>query len=132
MKYQPKPEKSLFNLAPLIDVVFLLLIFFIAASTLQGEESVYQIEIPQAKFGEQVNNDYLNFFLDENNVIYYQKHSYNSSGLIKVLANLNQKDKLDVKIYADQKTEFAAIIKLIDLLKTSGFTKISFTLHDLK
>lgn len=48
----PAAELSL-NLAPMIDVVFLLLIFFMVATTFANEEKELPLDLPAAESGEQ-------------------------------------------------------------------------------
>lgn len=48
----PAAELSL-NLAPMIDVVFLLLIFFMVATTFANEEKQLELDLPAAETGEE-------------------------------------------------------------------------------
>ena len=73
MKYQPKKKDSTLNLAPMIDIVFLLLIFFLVSSTLQGEESIYNIVIPDSSIGQSSAEEIENIFIDQNNNILTRK-----------------------------------------------------------
>ena len=53
MKFIPDEEQTeSINLTPLIDIVFLLLIFFLTATTFQKEEVEMDLELPQAASGE--------------------------------------------------------------------------------
>ncbi|MHC4921682.1 MAG: ExbD/TolR family protein, partial [Planctomycetota bacterium] len=46
------PDDGGINLTPLIDVVFLLLIFFLTATTFSREEVEMDLELPEAASGE--------------------------------------------------------------------------------
>ena len=55
MNFQPKPREELeLDITPLIDVVFLLLIFFMVTSTMQASSD---LEIPAAKHGVGLESD---------------------------------------------------------------------------
>jgi biopolymer transport protein ExbD len=50
MKYTSS-EDAKFQIAPMIDVIFLLLIFYVCASTLDDMANIPEIELPQADHG---------------------------------------------------------------------------------
>ncbi len=60
---QPDPggdtgdEEFAINLTPMVDMVFLLLIFFLAATTFASDESRLDLRLPQAKSGQQGKGD---------------------------------------------------------------------------
>lgn len=129
MKYQPKKRKSAFNLAPMIDIVFLLLIFFLVSSTLQGEEALYNIRVPDSSIGAQSEAQIISVFLDAENNIIYNKRRYQREELKSLFTELNKKNNSRVKIYADQKSDFEAVVFLIEKLKNNNFKELSFTLR---
>ena len=129
MKYQPKKRKSALNLAPMIDIVFLLLIFFLVSSTLQGEEALYNIRVPESSIGAQSDAQIISVFLDAENNIIYNKRRYQREELKSLFTELNKKNNNKVKIYADQKSDFEAVVFLIEKLKNNNFKELSFTLR---
>ena len=129
MKYQPKKRKSTLNLAPMIDIVFLLLIFFLVSSTLQGEEALYNIRVPESSIGAQSDAQIISVFLDAENNIIYNKRRYQREELKSLFTELNKKNNSKVKIYADQKSDFEAVVFLIEKLKNNNFKELSFTLR---
>ena len=50
---EAEDEEFAFNLAPMIDVVFLLLIFFMVATTFIEREEEFGLELPRATSGEE-------------------------------------------------------------------------------
>ncbi|RCW41156.1 MULTISPECIES: biopolymer transporter ExbD [unclassified Halanaerobium] len=131
MKYKPSKKRSGSNLAPMIDIVFLLLIFFLVSSTLQGEEAVYNINLPDSNIGEQQEQQIIKLFLTADNKIIFQNKEFTGEELENFLRNSIQVNKeKTVKIYADKKTDFQYIVSLIENLKESDFNKISFTVRE--
>ncbi|MGM0602868.1 MAG: ExbD/TolR family protein [Bacillota bacterium] len=131
MKYKPSKKRSGSNLAPMIDIVFLLLIFFLVSSTLQGEEAVYNINLPDSNIGGQQEQQIIKLFLTENNKIIFQNKEFTGEELKSFLKNSLQPDNdKTVKIYADKKTDFQYIVSLIESLKENNFNKISFTVRE--
>lgn len=130
MKYRPKRKESTLNLAPMIDIVFLLLIFFLVSSTLQGEESLYNITVPDSNLGSSNDTEIVELFVDQDNQYFYNETQYSEAELGAFLsANIEIKENKSVKIYADKKSDFEAVISLIQLLKDNNFDKISFVVR---
>lgn len=129
MKYQPKKKDSTLNLAPMIDIVFLLLIFFLVSSTLQGEESLYKIRVPESSIGQSTSQMKINIFLDQNNNIFYEKNKYSRQSIEKLFKVISNPKNKKVKIYADQKSNFDSIVFLIEKFKNKGYQDISFVLR---
>ncbi len=130
MKYQPKQRESTLNLAPMIDIVFLLLIFFLVSSTLQGEEALYNITVPDSNLGSSSSVEIVELFVDNNNKYFYNEEEYSESEMNQLLSEkINASDNKSVKIYADKKSDFQAVISLIQLLKDNNFDKISFVVR---
>lgn len=129
MKYQPKKKSTGLNLAPMIDVVFLLLIFFLVSSTLQGEEAIYNIKLPDSSIGREAAQEKINIFLDKNNKIYYQEKEYSKANLSALIKELKLSNLKSIKIYADRKSEFQAVVFLIESFKNNGFEDIAFSLR---
>src|SRR6056297_3098155 len=102
MKYQPKKKDSTLNLAPMIDIVFLLLIFFLVSSTLQGEEALYNISVPDSSIGQSSNQEQIKVFLDKNNKIYFNEKQYSRDKMENLFADLPEAKEKNFKIYADQ------------------------------
>ncbi|TDO89379.1 biopolymer transport protein ExbD [Halanaerobium saccharolyticum] len=129
MKYQPKKKDSTLNLAPMIDIVFLLLIFFLVSSSLQGEEALYNITVPDSSIGQSSTQEEINIFLDQNNKIYFDGKRYNSQNIAELFTIINSEENKKVKIYSDRKSDFESVIFLVEEFKSQGYQNISFALR---
>jgi len=130
MKYQPKKMNSTLNLAPMIDIVFLLLIFFLVSSTLQGEEALYNITVPDSSIGRSSSQMEINVFLDQNNKIYYKEKEYSRQNIDQLFELINNTENKRLKIYADQESNFDSVVFLIEEFKNEGYQDISFALRE--
>ena len=129
MKYQPKKRNSTLNLAPMIDIVFLLLIFFLVSSTLQGEEALYNITVPDSSIGQSSTQEAINIFLDQNNKIYFEEKQYSSQNIGELFTKIKYSSDKKVKIYADQESDFESVIFLVEEFKSQGYQNISCLLY---
>lgn len=124
-----RPERVGFQIAPMIDVVFLLLCFFVTSQIFTQWESEIDITLPTAKSSE------LNPRLPGEIILNIQK-----SGAVVVNGRtLNETDlqslmirlvKLfpgqPVLIRADRETSYNHVIKVLDLCRQSDIWNIAF------
>lgn len=113
------------DLTPLIDVVFILLVFFIVTSVFKKEELALKLNLTKAKnFGESQSDkkdliievDTAKVFIDKSEV----------SGEEQILELLKSMDKKrNVIIRGDSKVSYSRIIFILDLLKQSNFSSIN-------
>ena len=122
------------EMTPLIDVVFLLLIFFMLATTFD-ERSAFKIDLPKstaAKTKETLKevqvlvdkdkNIYLSY--TENNIS--QQEKLELSNFVSVVsAKLNNSQSKDVMISADKTIDYGFIVEIMGLLKESGASAIN-------
>ena len=132
-RQQEEPE---LNLTPLIDVVFLLLIFFMVSTTFEKESEI-TIELPEAT-GEtsqqlpqaiEIAIDAQgHFFINEKEVVSSRIEMLRNS--IKAVVK-DQKDP-QIIISADRMAPHHAVIKAMDALRQLGYVNMTFATHQLQ
>lgn len=126
---QARNEDSV-NLTPLIDVVFLLLIFFMVSTTFTKETHL-QIDLPEAT------GDQLSEITEQIEILINRDGGYavNGESLInKQLVTLktaiekmsNGNNELPMIITADANTPHQAVVTAMDAASQLGFVKLSF------
>ncbi|MDA3961841.1 MAG: biopolymer transporter ExbD [Planctomycetota bacterium] len=115
------------DMAPLIDCVFLLLIFFLVATTLKKIDKELPLDLPDAKASLEVQQpeDYAIIAVDRDNVTYLDGTPVATSLLhaelkSRVAANPEVKVRLDV----DRAAEFAAVMAVLDHLRFYNITNV--------
>lgn len=122
-------EDPQLNLTPLLDVVFLLLIFFMVTTTFQ-KESQLQIRIPEAAEAPQAAEvERLELIIDaEGNYYLGQQEVVNTrpetlkSAIIKAIGESRE---LPVVIRADARTPHQSVVTAMDVLGQLGFVNLS-------
>lgn len=119
------------NLAPLIDVVFLLLIFFMVSTTFKDEARL-RVQLPQAQ-GEdipaaepamiQIVIDRAGrFFVDDREL-----SDTRTATLVRVLTERRgEQTELPVLIQADAETPHQAVMTAMDAASQAGLTRLAF------
>lgn len=120
------------NLTPLIDVVFLLLIFFMVSTTFKDEARL-RVQLPQAQGDEvpaqapeqiQIVIDVAgNYFVDDRAVVDSKPIS-----LVRALnAALGERKDLPVLIQADANSSHQAVMTALDAAAEVGLVRIAFS-----
>jgi biopolymer transport protein ExbD len=127
-------EEDSVNLTPLIDVVFLLLIFFMVATTFT-EETHLSVDLPEA-VGEPTTDSG-----DRLDIVINADGSYTVNGqalvnnkietLKSALTKLSEGDNnLPLTITADASTPHQAVVTAMDAAGQTGFAKLSITTRE--
>lgn len=118
-----------FQMAPMVDVIFLLLIFFIAAAVYSQWESKLEIKVPTAETaldrsrypGEAIIN------IDKDGRFYLNSIEFSASRLEELLSNLsNDYPDQPVVIRPDKETDCEYLIQIIDICAKTDIANISF------
>lgn len=120
----PQKNKQLISLTPLIDVVFILLLFFMLSSTFNKTK---QIELTAAaKGGAQSTSVSQRILLHDNNSLTINDtvYSLQSSELVKVLTAFAEANDT-VVLAATAQVNIQQLIVLIDQIKSHGIQKLS-------
>jgi biopolymer transport protein ExbD len=127
------------NLTPLIDIVFLLLIFFMVSTTFT-KESQLKIQLPEAK-GEQASTQKVpQLVIEISSLGVYAvkgpddadaRQVLNTSSdalqrVIKSAAQNQEKDKMIVIVRADKQTPHEAVIRALSVAGQLGLSRITF------
>ena len=139
-KPQSKPQ---IPIAPLIDAVFLLLIYFMVTSSLEKQEADISFELPGTVEQEEPLElpDEQVIEIRKNGQIVVNEYSYDSpqsNRLIELQAMLTRlqesslanKTVTQVTIAPDPKTRHSRIIKVMDAVAASGIKGVNFSLED--
>jgi len=119
------------NLTPLIDVVFLLLIFFMVSTTFTREREL-TVELPEATAEAAIETD-LRIEIEVSADGEYAVHTKrlvnrDSETLIKAIKDISQgNNKLPLIITADAKTPHQAVVTAMDVAGQLGFVHLRIT-----
>ncbi|MCU7916186.1 MAG: biopolymer transporter ExbD [Candidatus Thiodiazotropha sp. (ex Gloverina cf. vestifex)] len=134
MNLRPHPRKSPeVDITPLIDVVFLLLIFFMVSTTFDREAQIL-VELPEAT-GEEAQHEQkeLDITIDASGIFYINQQEVINTQ-IETLKRAIQKavgdDKdLPVIINADARTPHQSVMTAMDAASQLGFVRMTFSAH---
>ena len=119
------------DISPLIDCVFILLIFFIVTTTFVEETGV-EVDKPQAASSVNLEkNSILLAITDEGTVVYGGK-DIGISGVRPLVKRMIAKEDVPVIIQVDQIVPSGLLVRVIDEAKLAGATKVSLATRKAK
>ena len=112
------------DMSPLIDCVFILLIFFIV-TTVFVEETGVEVDKPQAATASQLEKSSILIALTADGKIVYGGRDIGINGVRNEVKRLTQREDLPVIIQADQNARSGLLVRIIGEAKLAGATKVS-------
>ncbi len=112
------------DLTPLIDVVFLILIFFMVSSTFKKDELALLLTLPDANSAtKEIKKEDINIELSQNQVaLKGEKISFEE--LDMAFAKVTDKQKA-INVRIDKNVVYERVIKLLDLLNKHGLNNLA-------
>jgi biopolymer transport protein ExbD len=117
-------EGSGIDMSPLIDCVFILLIFFIVATTFV-EETGIEVDKPQAASSVQLEKTSILLAVTAEGTVVYGGRDIGIGGVQPLVKRMLQKEDVPVIVQADQGVPAGIFVRVIDEAKLAGATKVS-------
>lgn len=115
------------NISPLIDMVFILLIFFIV-TTVFVEETGVEVTKPQAASASQLEKNSILIAITANGNVVYGGRDVGVNGVRAVVRRLIQEDaKMPVIIQADESVPTRLLVRVIDEAKLAGAQSVNIS-----
>ena len=107
------------NISPLIDVVFILLIFFIVTTVFVDETGV-KVDKPRAASQQDIEKESILIGITADGGVYYGGREIGVGGVRAVISRLQQEQQRPVVIQADRETDTERTIDVLDEAKIGG------------
>ena len=112
------------DMSPLIDCVFILLIFFIV-TTVFVEETGVEVDKPQAASASQLEKTSILIALTDQGQVVYGGREIGLSGVQPLVKRMLQKEDIPVIVQADKAAQSGLLVRIIDEAKLAGAVKVS-------
>jgi len=126
-KYDSEQSAPDIDIAPMVDMIFTLLIFFMATSTFMLQPG-FKIELPEANTTDNATAEYLTVYINQNNEIFLNDRKTTSEQLgaeiEKILPKLKEPN---LSINADYRIEYGLVIRITDIAKLAGVRNVILT-----
>ncbi len=112
------------DMSPMIDCVFILLIFFIVTTTFVEETGV-EVDKPQAASAVRLEKTSILIALTAKGEVVYGGREIGISGVQPLVKRMLQKEDVPVIVQADAAAQSGLMVRIIDEAKLAGATKVS-------
>ena len=118
-------RRARIEIIPLIDIVFLLLVFFIYAMLSMTVHRGLRVDLPAATTAQVDKRDYVDISIDRENRIFVNGSLTTLDDLTKEIIT-DKKRKKPVFISGDQRADLGLAIRILDRLRKAGIRDVSF------
>ncbi len=123
LKQQSADSQLAIEMTPMIDIVFLLLIFFLVATTFRQEEREMQIALPIASSAGPISMTLRELVVnvDENGRMIIAGREVSGEDLLLMITDavaVNAEQKVTVR--GDRRVAYESVVRVLDICKTGG------------
>lgn len=125
MQFNPKKKRRvLINITSLIDVMFLLLIFFMVTSTFLDQPGM-KLELPSAESAEVARVEKLVLYISSDDEVVFNDQSIALDDLEETMrAALSEIEDRTLVLNADKAVQHGTVIRVMDIAKKLGLEKL--------
>ena len=110
------------NLLPLVNIIFLLLIFFMIAGVIQKQKELYNVDLSKATIDNYTEREINTLFINKDGSIILNDQDVSFSVFEKTISQLNKKSEL--LIAADKELTAGKLNRILLILNNQSIKKI--------
>lgn len=135
MEFSRRPRRrARENIVPLVNIVFLLLIFFMLAGTLRSPEAL-EVDPPETAAGlpwASAGSDTRTLILDRHGVVALDGRILESGELRSMLSSSAERDspRAPIRLRADRRARAEDLLRLLESLSQLGFEDVALVTRD--
>ena len=126
-----RPPRGRFNLTPMIDVVFLLIIFFIVSSNMIQQDNALQVELPAAETGtlpQEQQTKHITISIPQSGELYVGTEVFGEERLRQLMLECRKDwgEEAEVRIRTHKSVHYGEIKPILQMAAESGIIHVSF------
>lgn len=125
-------REAAFDLMPLIDVVFLLIIFFMLTTSFRAIFQGIKVDLPTTTTKQEKIEQNIIITITKDNVLYLDKTRVTTSKLVSLLKKKLGGEKGLVMINADKLVRHGKVVETMDLAKQAGADRVGILTSYIK
>ena len=129
-----KPQGGRFNLTPMIDVVFLLIIFFIVSNNMIQQDNAILVDLPGAETGmlpQEQQTKYLTISIPNPETLHVGTEIFEKERLRQLMTECRKDwgEEAEIRIRTNKDIAFGAIKPILQMAIESGIVRVSFAVE---
>lgn len=126
-----KTDKPELQLIPFIDILFVLLLFFMITTNFSNVASGLNVKLPSSDVKEVAPNTEVVVSITKEGYIYVNSAKVEIEGMeAEISKKLQEYNKTNVIIRADEETEYKLVIKAISMSKNAGAAEVDIATEE--
>jgi biopolymer transport protein ExbD len=127
----PRENEARIEIIPLIDIMFFLLASFMLVSLSMVNLKSVKVNLPTATTATvETRNDFVSISVDKSGLAYFDKQPVGANELRQRLAAWHKtNENVRVFISGDQDARHGDIIRVLDLVRSTGIQKVAFEIR---
>jgi biopolymer transport protein ExbD len=131
-----KPQGGRFNLTPMIDMVFLLIVFFIVSNNMIQQDDAVNVELPEAETGilrEEQQTRRLTISIPNPGMLYVGAESIEDTTRLRHIMTEYRTDwgeETEIRIRTNKSVPWREIRPILRMAAESGIVRVSFAVTD--
>lgn len=121
---QSRSEETFINLIPLVDVVLLLLIFFMLSTTFITIRQGIRVDLPTTTTPQEKIEENIVVSITKDNQLYIGKKWVKEEDLVTLLKEEMKKKEALILVNADKNVKHGKVVRIMDLAKQAGAHKL--------
>lgn len=126
MRFREKriTRTSIINLTPMVDVLFLILLFFLVTSNFIEQPNI-KLELPSTKYASASKIEERVLAISQDGKLFFQEELIERKDLLPILKKaFSKQDDKTLVLKADKNVPYGVIIDIMDAAKGAGLRKI--------
>jgi biopolymer transport protein ExbD len=125
-RYKRKKDESEINITPMLDIVFIMLIFFIVTTSFVKEISLDVNRPSKTPIKEEKRSEVISIRISKEGQVFVQERMVDVAAIrVNVEANLALKPKASVVVVADREADAGFLVRVIDQSRLAGAKNVS-------
>lgn len=122
---RPRRTGADITLTPLIDILFIVLLFLVLTATFT-EQTVVRIALPETTTGDRYANNAntVRFLVEADGTVYLDGEPRTLADVARRLEAIPEKDSALVMVSADEQASHGRVIQLVDLVRQAGIFRL--------
>ena len=130
-----KPQSGRLNLTPMIDVVFLLIIFFIVSNNMIQQDNAIAVDLPKAESGilpMEQQTKRLTVSVSNQGTLYVGTEIVDTERLRWIMAGCRKDwgEEAEIQIRSDKNAHYGVIKPILRMAAENGITNVAFAVEE--
>lgn len=119
-------QRTGIDMAPMVDVVFLLICYFLINSTLSRNPQI-EVQLPHSETASVQEQENTIIMIQKDSTITVNQQSVSLEDLNNYMRRLNEEKKVDnVVIKGDKEASYQTMISVLDKVQNAGISRVNF------